>query len=176
MAIERFGALDILVNNAGIAPAGNLVDQSLDLWQQIINVNLLSPMILARAASDYFLPQRRGKIINIASISGIRGKPSLAAYSASKGGLIRFTEALSAEWAASGIQVNAVAPGAFETAAQAAVLDSEELLARRVRKIPARRMGRTREIGPLVCYLASSLSDYVTGAVFVIDGGEVSKI
>jgi 2-deoxy-D-gluconate 3-dehydrogenase len=120
--------------------------------------------------------QGNGKIINIASTSGILGKAWLVSYSASKGALVQFTKALSAEWASKGVQVNAIAPGAFETEAQKAVLESADTLQRRLRKIPLRRMGAAREIGPLVCYLASAQSDFVTGSVFVIDGGESCKL
>jgi 2-deoxy-D-gluconate 3-dehydrogenase len=175
-ALAAFGSLEILVNNAGIAPAGSLLEQRPEVWDEVIDVNVLGPTRLTRAAGRVLTAQGHGKVVNIASTSGVRGKPLLAAYSASKGALLRFTEAVAAEWARFGVQVNAVAPGAFETPAQAAVLESADLLERRLRRIPARRMGRTDEIGPLVCYLASSRSDFVTGAVFVIDGGEVSHI
>jgi 2-deoxy-D-gluconate 3-dehydrogenase len=175
-ALAAFGSLEILVNNAGIAPAGSLLEQQPEVWDEVIDVNVLGPTSLTRAAGRVLTAQGHGKVVNIASTSGVRGKPLLAAYSASKGALLRFTEAVAAEWARFGVQVNAVAPGAFETPAQAAVLESADLLERRLRRIPARRMGRTDEIGPLVCYLASSRSDFVTGAVFVIDGGEVSHI
>jgi 2-deoxy-D-gluconate 3-dehydrogenase len=175
-ALAAFGSLEILVNNAGIAPAGSLLEQQPEVWDEVIDVNVLGPTRLTRAAGRVLTAQGHGKVVNIASTSGVRGKPLLAAYSASKGALLRFTEAVAAEWARFGVQVNAVAPGAFETPAQAAVLESADLLERRLRRIPARRMGRTDEIGPLVCYLASSRSDFVTGAVFVIDGGEVSHI
>jgi 2-deoxy-D-gluconate 3-dehydrogenase len=133
-------------------------------------------MTLARAAGKQLVAQGSGKIINVASTSGILGKATLVAYSASKGALLQFTKALAAEWAGRGVQVNAIAPGAFATEAQRAVLDSPDLLARRTRKIPVRRMGESSEIGPLVCYLASARSAFVTGAVFVIDGGESSKL
>jgi len=175
-ALDAFGRLDIVVNNAGIAPAGKFVEQSPAVWQQVMAVNVTAPMLLAQAAGRIMLAQGSGKIINIASTSGILGKATLVAYSSSKGALLQFTKALAAEWAKSGVQVNAIAPGAFETDAQAAVLESPEMLTRRLRKIPAGRMGDSDEIGPLVCYLASRKSDFATGAVYVIDGGESSRL
>jgi 2-deoxy-D-gluconate 3-dehydrogenase len=175
-AVRQFSRLDIVVNNAGIAPAGDFTAQSDEEWQRVLAVNVTAPARLTRAAGRHLLAQGSGKIINIASTSGILGKATLVAYSASKGAVLQFTKALAAEWAGRGVQVNAVAPGAFATNAQRAVLDSPELLARRTRKIPARRMGQTEEIGTLVCYLASRQSDFVTGSVFVIDGGESSKL
>jgi len=175
-AVREFGRLDIVVNNAGIAPAGRFEDQPDELWHRVLAVNVTAPAILARAAGRHLIAQGSGKIINIASTSGLLGKATLVAYSASKGALIQFTKALAAEWAGHGIQVNAIAPGAFATEAQRAVLDSPEMLERRTRKIPARRMGQSREIGPLVCYLASRQSEFVTGSVFVIDGGESCKL
>ncbi len=174
--IDAFGGLDIVVNNAGIAPAGKFLEQDAQVWSDVMAVNVTAPAILARAAGPHMVAQGSGKIINVASTSGILGKATLVAYSASKGALLQFTKALAAEWAKAGIQVNAIAPGAFATDAQRAVLDAPEILERRLRKIPARRMGDSEEIGPLVCYLASTKSAFVTGSVFVIDGGESSKI
>jgi len=175
-AVAEFGSIDIVVNNAGIAPAGAFLEQPESLWNEVLTVNVTAPATLARAAGRHMIPRRSGKIINIASTSGILGKPTLVAYSASKGALLQFTKALAGEWAGRGVQVNAIAPGAFNTSAQRAVLESPELLERRLRKIPAHRMGLDEEIGPLVCYLSSPLSDFVTGSVFVIDGGESSKL
>jgi 2-deoxy-D-gluconate 3-dehydrogenase len=175
-AVAAFGQLDIVVNNAGIAPAGDFLEQADRVWNEVIAVNVLAPMTLTRAAGKHLVARGSGKIINIASISGILGKATLVAYSASKGALLQFTKALAAEWAGKGVQVNAIAPGAFATDAQRAILESPELLARRTRKIPARRMGEGSEIGPLVCYLASNKSDFVTGSVFVIDGGESCRL
>lgn len=175
-ALDAFGALHVIVNNAGIAPAGAFVEQSPQAWEEVMAVNVNAPATLARAAGPHLLAQRSGKVINVASTSGLLGKPTLVSYSASKGAVIQFTKALAAEWAPYGIQVNAIAPGAFETDAQAAVLDSPEILARRLRKIPAGRMAAPAEIGPLVCLLASPLSDFVTGSVIVADGGEASKL
>jgi len=176
IAIDRFGRLDIVVNNAGIAPAGAFVDQKDEEWDRVLAVNVTAPAVLARAAGPHMISRGSGKIINIASTSGILGKAWLVSYSSSKGALIQFTKALSAEWASKGVQVNAIAPGAFETDAQKAVLESPEILEKRLRKIPVRRMGEVQEIGPLICYLASEASDFVTGSVFVIDGGESCKL
>lgn len=176
VAIDAFGGVDVVVNNAGIAPAGKFMDQDPEIWNKVMAVNVTAPAVLARAAGKHMAEQGSGKIINIASTSGILGKAMLVAYSTSKGALLQFTKALAAEWAKSGVQVNAIAPGAFETDAQSAVLDSPDFLKRRLGKIPARRMGAVEEIGPLICYLASRKSDFVTGGVFVIDGGESCKL
>lgn len=175
-AIEEFGRIDIVVNNAGIAPAGSFLEMDEETWRQVFGVNVFACATLARAAGRHFVEQGSGKVINIASTSGILGKPTLVAYSSSKGAVLQMTKALAGEWARKGIQVNAIAPGAYETEAQSAVLGSDEMLARRLRKIPAGRMGRSEELGPLVCLLASPWSDFITGSVFVADGGESSKL
>jgi 2-deoxy-D-gluconate 3-dehydrogenase len=175
-AIDAFGRLDIVVNNAGIAPAGFFLEQSEEVWDDVMAVNVKAPATLARAAGQHMLEQGSGKIINIASTSGILGKAMLVAYSTSKGALLQFTKALAAEWAKKGVQVNAIAPGAFETDAQRQVLESPDILKRRLGKIPVRRMGDTEEIGPMICYLASAASNFVTGSVFVMDGGESCKL
>ncbi len=175
-AISTFGRLDVVVNNAGIAPAGKFVAMDVDEWERVFAVNLFGPVALARRAGEVFLEQGHGKVINVASTSGLRGKPILAAYSSSKGAMLRFTEAVAAEWAPKGVQVNVIAPGAFETDAQSAVTEDPDMLAARLKKIPMRRMGDVTEIGALACYLASPLSDFVTGATYVIDGGEANKL
>ena len=175
-AVDLFGRIDIVVNNAGIAPAGKFLTQDPAIWQQVMAINFTAPAVLAQAAGKFMTEQKSGKIINIASTSGILGKPMLVAYSSSKGALLQFTKALAGEWANHNIQVNAIAPGAFETDAQSAVLTDPDMLKRRLRKIPAGRMADSEEIGPLVCYLASPLSRFATGGVFVMDGGESSKL
>jgi 2-deoxy-D-gluconate 3-dehydrogenase len=177
MALRRFGRLDIVVNNAGIAPAAAFLDTSVELLRDVLAVNVIAPAILSRAAGAVFIELGSGgRIVNIASSTGVRGKPGLVAYSTSKGALVLQTMALAAEWAKYDIQVNVIAPGAFATEAQQAVLDDPDLLTRRVRRIPAKRIGQPREIGPLVCYLASPQSEFMTGSVIVIDGGEAGKL
>jgi 2-deoxy-D-gluconate 3-dehydrogenase len=174
--VERHGRIDVLVNNAGVAPAGDFVTQSPEVWQRAWAINVLAPMLLAQAAARHFVAQRSGKIVNVASTTGVRGKPLLVAYSTTKGALTRFSEALAAELAQHDIQVNTIAPGAFVTEAQQAVLDSPDLLQRRIRRIPAKRMADPEEIVALACLLASPRSDFVTGSTFVIDGGESGKL
>lgn len=176
-ATAHFGRLDGVVNNAGIAPAGKLVETDLAVMDETIAVNLMAPVALSQAAARQFIAAGSpGSIVNIASTSGLKGKALLAGYSASKGAMLRLTEALANEWARHDIRVNTIAPGAFATDAQAAVLDDDAVLDARLRKIPARRMGQPDEIGPLTCYLVSPLSGFVTGSCFVIDGGEVAKL
>ena len=177
VACGRFGNLHGIVNNAGIAPAENSLNSDIEIMENTLKVNVIAPAIIAKAAAKHFVAQEQGgSIVNIASTSGLKGKASLASYSASKGALLRLTESLAAEWARYRIRINAIAPGAFETSAQAAVLENEDVLEARLRKIPQRRMGLPEEIAPMVAYLLSPISDFVTGACFVIDGGEVSKL
>jgi NAD(P)-dependent dehydrogenase (short-subunit alcohol dehydrogenase family) len=175
-ATSEFGGLDILVNNAGVAPASPFLEDTLENWRDTLAVNVLAPVALTQAAGPAMIERGGGKVINIASLVGVRGKAWLSAYSASKGALVRLTEALAAEWARYDIQVNAIAPGAFATEAQSAVLESEDLHRKRVAKIPARRFAEPREMDGLLLYLASPLSNFVTGVTYAIDGGELARL
>lgn len=174
--VARHGRIDGLINNAGIAPAGKFVDQDPQVWKDALTINVLAPMLLAQAAGRHMIAQGGGRIVNVASTTGVRGKPFLVGYSTSKGAVVRFTEALAAEWAPKNVQVNCIAPGAFRTEAQKAVTESEDLLARRVAKIPAGRMADPSELVPLACLLVSPISPFTTGATFVVDGGESGKL
>lgn len=174
--IARHGRIDGLINNAGIAPAGKFATQDPAIWKDAMAVNVIAPMLLAQAAGVQMIEQGGGRIVNVASTTGLRGKPFLVPYSTSKGAVVRFTEALAAEWAAKNVQVNCIAPGAFVTEAQKAVTESPELHAKRVAKIPAGRMADPAEIVPLTCLLVSPLSSFTTGAIFVVDGGESGKL
>ncbi|KAA9166464.1 SDR family oxidoreductase [Amycolatopsis acidicola] len=176
LAAGKLGRLDIVVNNAGIAPAANFLEMDMGVFDEVMEVNVAAVAVLSQAAARVFVESGTGgRIINVVSTSGILGKATLAAYSASKGAAIQLTKALAAEWARHDIQVNAIAPGAFATEAQAYVTGNPEVLAKRVRKIPARRMADPGEFAPLVCYLASAKAKFVSGAVYVIDGGETAK-
>ena len=174
--LDRHGRIDALVNNAGIAPAGKFATQDPAIWKDALAVNVIAPMLLAQAAGVQMIQQGGGRIVNIASTTGVRGKPFLVSYSTSKGAVVRFTEALAAEWAPMNVQVNCIAPGAFATDAQKAVTESPELLAKRIAKIPAGRMADPSELVPLTCMLVSPASPFTTGATFVVDGGESGKL
>ena len=174
--VARHGRIDGLINNAGIAPAGKFATQDPEIWRDAMTVNVIAPMLLAQAAGVRMIEQGGGRIVNVASTTGVRGKPFLVPYSTSKGAVVRFTEALAAEWAAKNVQVNCIAPGAFVTEAQKAVTESADLLAKRVAKIPAGRMADPAELVPLACLLVSPLSSFTTGAIFVVDGGESGKL
>jgi 2-deoxy-D-gluconate 3-dehydrogenase len=172
-AIEAFGRLDIVVNNAGLGGRSPLMDQDWARWEQQLAVNVTAPAVLSTAAAQHFAGQRSGKVVNIASTTSIRGVAGLAGYSASKGALLQLTRALALEWAPIGVQVNAIGPGAFETDPQQALLmGPKDRLEARLDNIPDHRMGRPPEVGALVCFLSSPLSDHVTGALYMIDGGE----
>jgi len=174
--LARHGRIDGLINNAGIAPAGKFATQDPAVWKDALAVNVVAPMLLAQAAGVRMIEQGGGRIVNIASTTGLRGKPFLVPYSTSKGAVVRFTEALAAEWAAKNVQVNCIAPGAFVTEAQRAVTESPELHAKRIAKIPAGRMADPSELVPLACLLVSPSSPFTTGATFVVDGGESGKL
>jgi len=175
-ALDAFGRLDIVVNDAAVSARGRFLAQSPEAWREAFDVNVLAPFHLCAAAGRHLVAQGSGKIVNIASTAALRGAAGLVAYTATKGALVQFTAALAAELAPDGVQVNAIAPGAFATAMQEGVTSSPDRLAARLARIPAGRMGRPEELADLVCYLASSASDFVTGSVFVIDGGEAAHL
>jgi len=169
---ERHGRLDILVNNAGATVRKPPQDFTLDEWNGVMDVNLTSVFLCARAAHPLMVAAGAGKIINIASILSIFGAPYAPAYCASKGGIVQFTKSLAIAWAKDRIQVNAVLPGWIDTEltvgarAQVAGLN-ERVLAR----TPAGRWGTPQDLAGIAVFLASAASDFVTGAAIPVDGG-----
>ncbi len=169
-----FGRIDVLVNNSGIAVVKPLVETTLEDWRAVLDTNLTAAFALCRAVGRGMIARRRGKVINVASVLGARGLPGYTAYSASKGGLIALTRTLAVEWARHNIQVNAIAPGWFGTSMNAHAFADEKLRERLLRDVPARRTGKPEELGPLVVYLASAASDFMTGETIFIDGGQLA--
>lgn len=160
--------LDVLVNNAGISHMGLLSDMTAEEWHRVMAVNLDSCFYTCRAAIPLMLKRHRGKIINVSSVWGTRGASMEVAYSASKGGMNAFTKALAKELAPSGIQVNAIACGAIDTAMNDCLTPGEK--AALIAEIPADRMGLPEEAAKLILQTAQA-PDYMTGQIITLDGG-----
>jgi NAD(P)-dependent dehydrogenase (short-subunit alcohol dehydrogenase family) len=173
--IEEAGKIDILVNNAGIGEVIPVLEMKEEDWDRTINANLKSVFFFSKEAGKHMVKARSGRIINIASINGIKGEGNLTAYCASKAGVIGFTKALALEWAPYNVLVNAVAPGYFVSEMTRKALEDEKMRERLIRRIPLRRFASPEEIAGIVLYLASDMSSFVTGSVFVIDGGETAR-
>lgn len=171
-AVEKdFGQLDILVNNAGLTRDNLLVRLKDDDWDAVINANLRGAFATCRAASRGMMKRRYGRIVNVASVVGLIGNKGQANYAASKAGLIGMTKSIAKELASRNILANVVAPGFIDTD-MTAVLTPEARSALNA-GIPLGRLGRAEDIANMVAVLASDLTSYVTGQVFVVDGGMV---
>jgi 2-deoxy-D-gluconate 3-dehydrogenase len=173
--VEEFHHVDILVNNAGIAPVAPLLELTLADLRRVLDVNVVGAFLCARAFGAHMVAQRKGAVINIASVAGLGGDTDLSAYCASKGAMIAFTKALAVEWARHGVTVNAVAPGYFRTDLNKKALDDVQIGPKIVKHIPLRRVGQPEELGPLVVYLASDAAAFMTGSVVVLDGGQLAR-
>jgi 2-dehydro-3-deoxy-D-gluconate 5-dehydrogenase len=173
--IAKLGGLDILVNNAGIIRRADAVDFTEEDWDAVIDTNLKSVFFLAQAAGRHMIAQGRGKIINIASMLTFQGGIRVPSYTASKSGVGGLTKLLANEWAAKGVQVNAIAPGYIATnnttALQADAARNKAILDR----IPAGRWGDPGDLGGAAVFLASGASDYVTGHILAVDGGWLAR-
>lgn len=171
-SVERdFGRLDILVNNAGLTRDNLLIRLKDDDWDTVLNANLRGAFATCRAASRGMMKRRWGRIINVASVVGLIGNKGQANYAASKAGLIGMTKSIAKELASRNILVNVVAPGFIETDMTAAM--APEARAAMSAGIPLERLGTPDDIAGMVAVLASDLARYVTGQVFVVDGGLV---
>jgi len=172
--LAHYGHIDILINNAGATWGAPAEDHPLDAWEKLINLNLTGTFVVTQAVGKRsMIPRRYGRIINMASIAGIRGKPvdllETLAYNTTKGGLVNFTRALAAEWGEHGISVNAIAPGFFPSKMTRAAL--EHIGKRIIERTPLRRLGDDEDLKGLACLLASDASRHITGQVIAVDGG-----
>src|SRR5580658_6484532 len=186
--LSQFGRIDVLINNAGISWGAPVEEMRLEDWNKVIETNLTGTFLCAQAVGKVMIRQGRGensasrnsagknsagKIINIASVAGLGGAPAelpAIGYHASKGGVISFTKDLACKWASHNIQVNAIAPGWFPTRMSNRVLEHHEELF--LSHIPLRRFGNEHDLKGAAVFLASAASNYVTGHVLVVDGGQ----
>ena len=168
-AEEGLGGLGVLVNNTGITRDNLLIRMKDEEWEEVLRTNLTAAFKLTREAVKRMIRRRAGRVINVASVSGILGPPGQANYAAAKAGLIGFTRSVAKEYARRGVTVNAVAPGFIETDMTAALPEAvqKEYLA----QIPAGRFGKPEEVAKLVAFLASDDAAYITGQTVCIDGG-----
>ena len=174
--VARLGALDIVVNNAGTIRRNDALDFTEDDWDAVIGVNLKTAFFLSQAAARHWVAGGRGgKIINIASMLSFQGGIRVASYTASKSGLLGITRLLANEWAARGINVNAIAPGYFATNNTQALRADEARNAAILARIPAARWGNPSDLGGAAVFLASAAADYVHGAVLPVDGGWLAR-
>jgi 2-dehydro-3-deoxy-D-gluconate 5-dehydrogenase len=171
-AAQRLGRLDILVNNAGINIRKAPQDYQLDEWRRVLDSNLTSAFLASQAAYPHMQSAGGGKIVNIGSMMSIFGASFVAAYGASKGGIVQLTRALACAWAKDNIQVNAVLPGWIDTAlTQRARNEIGGLNERVVARTPAGRWGTPQDMGGIAVFLCSPASDFITGTAIPVDGG-----
>jgi 2-deoxy-D-gluconate 3-dehydrogenase len=170
-ALEFFGTVDILVNNAGLVFVEDLLETSLEHWEETQRVNLRAPFLLAQTVVPKMIEQRRGKVINISSLAGGLAPLGHGAYSASKAGLNLLTQTMAAEWGRFNIQANAVAPTVILTEMGQKVWGDPAKGDPMKARIPARRFGEPIEVADLVLFLASSASNFIGGQVIRLDGG-----
>jgi 2-dehydro-3-deoxy-D-gluconate 5-dehydrogenase len=173
--VSDLGGIDILVNNAGIIRRADAVDFTEADWDAVIDTNLKSLFFLSQAAGRRMIEAGRGKIINIASLLSFQGGIRVPSYTASKSGVAGLTKLLANEWAAKGLNVNAIAPGYIATNNTAALQADETRNRQIMERIPAGRWGKATDLGGAAVFLASSASDYVNGHILAVDGGWLAR-
>jgi gluconate 5-dehydrogenase len=171
--LDTYGQIDILVNNAGVTWGAPAEEMPLDKWRMVIDIDLTGAFLCCQAAGREMIRRRSGRIINVASIAGLKGSlphaQHTSAYVAAKGGLIALTRELAAKWAPYNIRVNAIAPGFFPSRMTEKVLEraQQDIEAR----VPMGRVGRAGELKGVAVFLAADASNYITGQTIVVDGG-----
>ncbi|MGN8133051.1 SDR family oxidoreductase [Paenarthrobacter sp. 22069] len=168
---ENVGPLEVLVNNAGVQHRVPMLDLDVADWDRVLSTDLTSAFLVGREAARHMIPRGHGKIINICSVQADLARPTIAPYVAAKGGLRNLTRAMTAEWAGSGLQVNAIAPGYIHTEMTQNLVDDREFNSWILGRTPAHRWGTVQDLAGPVVWLASDGSDFVNGQTIFIDGG-----
>ncbi|AMJ61400.1 SDR family NAD(P)-dependent oxidoreductase [Bosea sp. PAMC 26642] len=172
---EEIGPISILVNNAGIALPGDFLETSLEQFRKVIDINLIGVFLATQHAAKAMVANgTKGSIVNMSSINAVLAIPTIAAYCASKGGVMQLTKATSLALAPHGIRVNAVGPGSIDTSMLAAVNANPKAIATVMSRTPLQRLGTAREIGDVVAFLASEKAAYITGETIYVDGGRAA--
>jgi gluconate 5-dehydrogenase len=172
----EFGAIDILVNNAGIQRRAPLAEMSEEQWRAVIDTNLTSAFLVARAVAPRMIARGRGKLINICSVMSEVSRPTIANYAAAKGGLKMLTRAMAVEWAKHGLQTNGIAPGYFVTELNQPLVENPTFNQWICGRTPAGRWGQPHELAGAAVFLASAASDFVNGQVLYVDGGLLASL
>lgn len=175
-ALDAEWPVDILVNNAGFEHVSASLDVDDSIWDAIVDTNLKGSFFTSQAAARHMAARGRGAIVNLCSLTSYVGIPTAVPYGASKSGLLGMTKALSAEWAMSGIRVNAIAPGYFRTQMTEGFYADRDWAESMLGKIPQRRFGDVADIGGAVVFLVSDAAAYVTGQCLAVDGGYLASI
>jgi len=173
--MARFGRIDVLINNAGTSWGAPVEEMKLEHWNKVIETNLTGTFLFSQAVGKFMVLQRSGKIVNIASVAGIQGAPpafQAIGYHASKGGIIAFTKDLACKWGVHNIKVNAIAPGWFPTQMSQVLIERNREAF--LKNIPLGRFGGDSDLKGAAVFLASAASDFVTGHVLVVDGGQTA--
>ena len=169
--IDKFGTIDVLVNNAGMRFRKEFLEISEDELDQVLNVNLKSIVFLSQKVLPYMIEKNRGKIINMSSIAGTLGFANLSGYVMSKAAIVGLTKSLAVEFSDKNIQVNALAPGFCKTSYFEKFQENTELYDFTLSRIPMNRWGSSKEVADICVFLASNMSNYMTGEVLKVDGG-----
>jgi len=173
-AVDTFGRIDILFNNAGISVRGPAESFSLEDWNKVLAVNLTGMFICAQAVGKVMIKQRRGKIINTASVSAKLGHPGNLAYAAAKHGVVGMSKVMAVEWGKYGVRVNCIGPGVIKTPMTMKAFSDPETYQELVKRVPLGRLGEPDDLVGAVVFLASDASNYVTGQTLYIEGGRMS--
>jgi gluconate 5-dehydrogenase len=173
---NEFGTIDILVNNAGIQRRAPLAEMTEAQWREVLDTNLTSAFLVARAVAPRMIARGSGKIINIASVIAEVGRPTIANYAAAKGGLKMLTKSMAVEWAKHGLQCNAIAPGYMDTELNRALKDNPEFNKWICGRTPAGRWGQPEELVGAAVFLASRASNFVNGQMLAVDGGLLAAL